>query len=401
MSNQSLEKCDVLILSANYGAGHLHVSEALRYYINEIHPDWSIEIYDFFRLVDPLLSQVVEFGYQQVIKYFSPGYKLFYSATKEIAPDSNWQKHLNSIGQKEMERFIALKSPKVIVCTFPTPAGVVSELKGQRKINIPLITVITDVTVHSQWLHPYTDYYLVAADIVAQNMEFRGIPKEKIFVTGMPLRPQFEKNYDKCATFQKYGLDTSLPTVLISGGGKGMLGGSIDIIRKLGRVKPPIQIVIVTGNNKALARRLQLLSRTSRNPILILGFIENMAELMQSCDMMITKAGGITIFEAMEKKIPMILYKSLPGHEEANVHFLLQNGAARSAKNWRQIKNIMEELLYIPEISAKMVSNGFRIAKPSASRRAAAIIAEAALGHKVTAPRQGSSTISDSHWRYA
>jgi processive 1,2-diacylglycerol beta-glucosyltransferase len=394
-------KCDILIFTGNYGTGHIQVSEALRSSILKANPTWNVEIYDFFRIIDPLLSHVVEFGYHQIIKYFSPGYSLFYKATRQIAPDSNWQKHLNSIGHREIDEFIRKKSPKAIICTFPTPAGVISELKREGKVKVPLITVITDVAVHSQWLHPYIDFYFVAAESVAQNMEYRGISKHKIIVTGIPLRSQFQNKYDREATLFKYGLCPSLPTILVSGGGKGMLTGITEIIRKLAKFRIPLQAIVVTGQNKALYRRLQFQTHSARNPICVLGYVENMAELMECCDIMITKAGGITIFEALAKGIPMIIYKPIPGHEESNTQFLLQNGAARTAKNWRQIKTAIEELILIPSLYESICEHIGRISKPNATQEATKIILKILEKEELHTLSHNMEQIQDNHWRYA
>jgi processive 1,2-diacylglycerol beta-glucosyltransferase len=394
-------KCDILIFTGNYGMGHIQVSEALQSSILEANPTLNVEIYDFFRIIDPLLSHVVEFGYHQIIKYFSPGYSLFYKATQQIAPDSSWQKHLNSIGHREIDEFIQKKSPKAIICTFPTPAGVIAELKKEGKVKIPLITVITDVAVHSQWLHPQIDFYFVAAESVAQHMEYRGISRHKIFVTGIPLRAQFQNKYDKEATLLKYGLSPSLPTILVSGGGKGMLTGITEIARKLGKFRIPLQAIVVTGQNKALYRRLQLQTHSARNPICVLGYVENMAELMESCDIMITKAGGITVFEALAKGIPMIIYKPIPGHEESNVQFLLQNGAARAAKNWRQIKTAIEELIFFPSLYERICEHISRISKPNATREATEIILKILKNEDLYTLSHNRKQIEETHWRYA
>lgn len=401
MSNSILTECDVLILSGNYGTGHLQVSEALKSTILETCPDWNIEIFDFFSLIDPIFSQVVEFSYHNIIKYFSPGYRLFYKATCQISPDSNWQKHLNSIGQKEIEKFIFKKKPRIIVCTFPTPAGVLSELKGMGRISVPIVTVITDVAVHSQWIHPYIDYYFVPADTVSTDMEYMGVPKEKIIITGIPLRKQFEAKYDKDIVLEKYGLHSSLPTILVSGGGKGILSGIIDICRRLGNLKIPVQVLVVTGQNKSLARRLHLALRFSERLIKVLGYVDNMAELLDACDIMITKAGGVTVFEALCKGIPMIIFKPIPGHEESNVKFLMQNNAARTAKNWRQIKNSLDELIFVPSSRDKIINNMEVLSKPSSSQLAATIIIKTALSQPITKIVDEQSATKAANWRYA
>jgi len=310
----------------------------------------------------------------QMIKYFSYGYEWFYEATREVEPDNKWQQILNRMGQYKLLHLIEKSCPRVIICTFPTPAGVVSHLKGEGKIDIPLVTVITDVAIHSQWIHPNVDAYIVAADIVGIRLAERGIPKDRIFVTGIPLRPQFERLMINSNIWGKYGLDPNLFTLLIMGGGNGLMPGIETICEKLDELPFPLQIVAVTGTNKTLARSLETLSQSCLTPIHVLGYVNDVAPLMKISQLLLTKAGGVTVFEALACDLPMLLYKPLPGHEMCNVDFLLQNGAAFMANNENEAVNHIKTVLENPSILERMIQAIRPISKPFAARDAVNVI---------------------------
>lgn len=309
-----------------------------------------------------------------MIKHFSYGYEWFYETTRDIEPDSKWQRFLNGMGQYKLLNLIKKCSPKVIICTFPTPAGVVSQLKRKGKIDIPLVTVITDVTVHSQWIHPNVDAYIVAAETVKERLIERGIPQDKIFALGIPLRPQFERTIIDPRIWKEYNLDPNRFTLLIMGGGKGLMPGIDTICSKLSRLSLPLQVVVITGTNKLLAKKLETISESSNIPIHVLEYVEDVASLMKISQLLLSKAGGVTVFEALASELPMLLYKPLPGHEMCNVEYLIENKTAFIANDEDEAVDHIKKVLENPSILKPMVKAIRSISKPFASRDAARVI---------------------------
>ena len=170
------ERCNVLIITASYGAGHLQVSNALELMIKQLRPDWNVEIHDFLNYAKPIIKKTLLFGYHQVLKHFGKGYKWYYQATSQLSPDSKWRQMMNRVGSEKLLETIYSLRPDVVVCTFPNPAGVVSYLKSCGYIDIPLVTVITDVAFHNEWLHPFVDAYILAAEVVAKHLKRKGFP---------------------------------------------------------------------------------------------------------------------------------------------------------------------------------------------------------------------------------
>jgi processive 1,2-diacylglycerol beta-glucosyltransferase len=374
MSLSRQEKCDVLILSANLGTGHYQVSGAIKSSLEKECPDLNVFIYDFFDHVEPLLKHLIRFSYEQSIKHFSHGYKWFYEATRNLTPDSRLHQTIHAVGRQKLMETLERLSPKVIVCTFPNPAGVVSAIKTRTNINIPLISVITDVAVHSQWVHPNVDAYLVATDIVSEGLRKMNVPSEIIYVTGIPLRDGFERQTSSDKSWQKYNLNPDLLTLMVMGGGGGLLSGVETIYAKLSALSLPIQIIAVAGTNNTMYNTLERLSSISRIPIRVLGYVENIAELMEISDILLTKAGGVTIFEALSKNLPMIIYNPLPGHESGNVRFLLSHNSALLANSEDSAVEHIRKVINNPLILSDMKKSIQMISKPNASKDAAVII---------------------------
>jgi processive 1,2-diacylglycerol beta-glucosyltransferase len=382
MSLLTEQKCDVLILSGSYGAGHYQASNALAAAIKHQRPEWNVEICDFLDYLPPFFKQTLLLGYHQVIKHFSSGYKWFYEATYHLDSDSKWRRMLSRMGRQKLLETIYKRPPNIIVCTFPNPAGMTSYLKSRGYIDMPLVTVITDVTFHNQWVNPHVDAYILAAEVVAKHLKRKGIPPSQLYVTGIPLRQQFEVSCCSPSIWKRYSLNPDLFTLMIMGGGCGLLSETESICKKLVKLDLPMQIIAVTGTNHALARKLKAVSEYSRIPLRVLGYVDNIAELMEISDLLLTKPGGVTVFEALAKKLPMLIYKPLPGHERSNARFLTQHKVAIQAKNKEEVVNTVINCVNNPSLLSDMAKAMEPIAKPFAARDAANIIIQMAENYK-------------------
>ncbi|WP_242831245.1 glycosyltransferase [Desulfitobacterium dehalogenans] len=113
--------------------------------------------------------------------------------------------------------------------------------------------------------------------------------------------------------------------------------------------KLPVQLLIVCGRDKRLYCTLEPLIRKAENRVLLFEFVENVEELMTVLDLMITKAGGLTVSEALTKQLPMVIYKPIPGQEKVNSEFLRRVGTGKIATTERELLQILTHLLENPE----------------------------------------------------
>ena len=365
-------RADILILTSSYGGGHLQASRALGAGLQAVAPDVTYAIVNFIAAVSPLANRLAEVSYRRTVIHAPFLWWQFYRFTSRYGhPDSAWQRRLYSLLMSQMLNLIALYQPGVLVGTFPTPAGVAGELKRRRRTGLPLVTVITDQTVHSQWLHPATDLYLAGSDYVRRQLLYRGITPDRVAVTGIPIAPVFATRRDAAATRAELELDAGLPLVLVMTGAEGMLPEAPELCRQLAFAPHPRQVAVITGRNETLRKKVEAATAASPWPVRVLGFVDNVEAWMAAADVLVGKAGGLTTSEALARQLPMVIIRPIPGQEEANANFLTRAGAARRAPDMTAAVGIVEQVLDDPDLAASMRRAAAGIARPLAALDAA------------------------------
>lgn len=338
----------VLIFSASFGAGHVRAAQALIESIRANDRSAEITHVDFGVFLSKTFNTVLKSTYIELIKHTPKLWGKFYYKTAKIPPQSVFQRFLNGLGRRELMKYIHALQPNIIFCTYPTVAGVLAELRQKNILNIPLVTVVTDYAVHSQWIHPGIDLYIVGGQDVYDGLVTRGIERERIKITGIPVSPRFEKEGDRNQVAHKLGLDGNRLTFLVMGGAYGVLGGAKWLCKALGDLEFPLQSIVVCGQDEKLYKSLDGIIEEARNPIIRFGFVNNVEDLMTASDVIITKAGGLTVSEALTKRLPLVIYKPIPGQEEENAAFLQRIGAGRVANNEAELEVILLDILENP-----------------------------------------------------
>ncbi|XJZ28269.1 glycosyltransferase [Bacillota bacterium Lsc_1132] len=365
----------ILILSGRFGEGHLQAAKAIQEAAKLKYPEVQTMVVDFMEWAHPNLFPVSHFVYMKGIKTFPQLYGFFYQKTYK---SSSFSKKLNdafSLGMRKMLHLLAAYKPSVVVSTYPFASSVLSKLKENGLTNVPLVTVITDHTHHSYWLHPYTDQYMVGSKQIKEKLIRLGIQAKKIATTGIPIRTTFLEKSDKQAVMEKYQLEKSKPTILIMGGGEGLIGKGMLDPKTLEQFPQPLQLLVLCGHNEKLREQLLSELACSKHSIKLLGYIERVDELMAVSDMIITKPGGVTTSEALAMELPMLLYKPLPGQEQDNARFLTASGAAVIAQNPTELYALLADMIENKPLLAKMKENCGKIQKSQAAFHAVTIIA--------------------------
>jgi processive 1,2-diacylglycerol beta-glucosyltransferase len=244
--------------------------------------------------------------------------------------------------------------------------------------SIPLVGILTDYVPHSFWLYDEVDYYVVPAPEVGERLRKKGIPARKIKPFGIPIDPKFNEPVDKGKVLQKLNLLPGIKNVLVMGGGQG-LGPIKTIIDSLEKVKTGFQAVIVTGTNKKLYNSLKKRLRNYKKDVAVMGYVNNIHELMGISDIIISKPGGITTSEALAKGLPMIIIKPIPGQEENNTVYLTGKNAAIKLDDPREAGRVVEDLLSDGEILKRFGASAGAIGKPNSSADIAGFLLKTAL----------------------
>lgn len=238
-------------------------------------------------------------------------------------------------------------APDLIVSVHPLVHEVTVKALKRLNRSTPIATVVTDLaSAHPLWFHPAVQCCFVASEETYQMGLRSGLTGAQLHLSGLPIRPAFAHRPGPKATVrQSLGLHPNLPTALLVGGGEGM--GPVAAIaqataqRLAGAGRPQGQLVIICGRNRRLQE--QLTGHPWPVPTVVLGFVQDMPTWMAACDCILTKAGPGTIAEALVCGLPIILSGFIPGQEEGNVPFVVDNGvgvfeqepAAIAERVWR------------------------------------------------------------------
>lgn len=349
-----MKKLRVLVFSATFGNGHLRAAEAIIEGIRIKQPSAEIIHLDFGDFLNKRVNSMVKNVYLEIIKRTPKLWGRLYYKTSKVQPRSIMQRFLNQFGRSDFLNYIHVFEPDLIVCTYPTVSSTLGELRLEEIIQVPLITVITDFTAHSLWVHPGVDRYIVACREVKEILISWGIEAQRIHVTGIPISPKFEGDFDRQHIIHKLGLDAKLPIFLVMGEAYGGLKNTKRICKKLADSIVPVQSIVVCGNNAKLFHSLAEVSAQSTNPMVRLGFVHNVEELMAVSKLIITKAGGLTVSEALTKHLPLVIFKPIPGQEDGNAQFVQRIGAGHVADSTEELEQLLDHLLSHPEDIEKM-----------------------------------------------
>jgi len=220
----------------------------------------------------------------------------------------------------EAKQFIEGYNPDLIISTQTTSSAVVSYLKKTGFYNKPFVIAFSDYHLHPYWMYKNADFYL--ANIIEQKEEMirRGIPKEKIFVCGMSLKPKLE--VDENLVRQKLNIKSGEQIILVGSGSLGT-GFHENLLEQLSAVKNA-KILVVCGKNEEYKKYLE--TKFAGTNILPLGYYCPMGELYSVSDIFFTKPGGLTVAESLQYNLPIIVTHILPGQEKLNLEYLLSKG---------------------------------------------------------------------------
>lgn len=321
---------NILILMSNTGGGHRASAEALRAGFTLCYGDLvQVEIIDLLMDHLPRPLRWLPHTYPFLIQDAAWLWRLLWQTSHHPITIRRLSRIVARWGEQEVTNVFASYDPDLIISVHPLVQEFSQRALRRMRPRIPYVTVVTDLaTAHPLWFHPNVDACYVASKEAYQRARRAGLRSEQLYLYGLPIRPVFaHPKLPQIALRQQLNLHPVLPTVLVASGGEG-IGPLREIAVQLDAYLatndgPLGQIVIVCGRNRPL--REQLTAMSWQTPVQVCGFVENMDEWMAACDCIVTKAGPGTIAEALSSGLPMILSGFIPGQEEGNVPYVLDN----------------------------------------------------------------------------
>ena len=318
----------ILILMSDTGGGHRASAQALKAGFDERFPGrFAVEIIDVITDYLPWPLNQMPKAYPFLSNDVPWLWKLLYgNQTHGLSRTLTGVGSRFSVGY--IRRAFVQHTPDLVISVHPLMQLVSMLAMAQMQQHIPFVTVVTDLTTaHPLWFHPQVDAVYVASDNTYTMAQQAGVPMDRIHLLGLPIRPAFAQPVRPRPELRAaLGMAPEIPAVLLIGGGEG-IGPVEEIARHCNATLSDGiagQIAVVCGRNKAMQERLAAFDWAI--PAAINGFVDNMQEWMGACDCIVTKAGPGTIAEALICGLPIILSGFIPGQEEGNVPFVMENG---------------------------------------------------------------------------
>lgn len=366
----ALPKKRLLILSVSAGAGHVRAAEAIRAYAHAHCDNVDAMHLDVMDHVPAGFRKLYTDLYIALVNRHPAVWGYLYQVTNEARSDSVLQKLRRAaerLNTRRLFREIAGFRPDAIICTHFLPAEILSRMAPAARLSCPVWVQVTDFDLHRVWVHGNMTGYFAANEEVAFRMRAQGIAANAIRVTGIPIMPSFGRAPGRAECARELGLDPQRKTVLLMGGGAG-LGKLDDLASRLLALEEDVQLIAMAGKNLDVLASLQALAVQYPGRLVPQGYTDRVERVMACADLAVTKPGGLSTSECLAMRLPMILNSPIPGQEERNADFLLEEGVALKASDAVTLEYRVRHLLEHPGRLAGMREKAALLARPYAAR---------------------------------
>jgi UDP-N-acetylglucosamine:LPS N-acetylglucosamine transferase len=365
----------ILIISSDTGGGHRSAAAAL---VEGLQKFWEGQSFAV-RVVKAVeeshhITKRLVAVYNWTLRNKQHWMKYIYWAINRFRPETREFFHKRCIGY--IKQLFEKWCPHVVVSVHPLTqhifARILKELNLQK--TVPLVTVVTDpyYGFWKGWACNDVSLYLVASEEAKLQLVEYGISPEKIKISGMPVHPKFCEVDEKAAQAARRALDLDPEkfTVFVNAGWIG--GGNIpQIFREFANGELDVQAIFLAGKNDELKAEAEKIAKTAKFPIKVIGYSDEVEKLMQSANVMVSKLGGLTTFEALACRLPIIADATTPPmpQEAGTVNLISQKGAGILLERSSDIVPTIQSLLGGSRRYAEMKAATIGLAIPNSTQR--------------------------------
>ncbi|WP_028454062.1 MGDG synthase family glycosyltransferase [Chitinilyticum litopenaei] len=365
----------LLLLHATAGAGHTRAAQAVATALEQAGSPGH-RVVDTLQCTTAFFRKMYAKAYIDLVQT-APGlwghlYERYDVVKPPRSKTARSRLAFDKVNSRAFGKLLAEARPQAILCTHFLPLELLSDLRGRGKLDTPVHAVVTDVSPHAFWVYPHIDVYHVATPAGARELARKGIDAQRIRVSGIPIDPIFAQQTPAATQRAALGLPERATVLLLSGGfGVGPLLAMLD---SFGADDAGLSVVVVAGRNAELEAACRARAATMATPVTVYGFVSNIHELMDAADLVVTKPGGLTTNEILAKGKPMALVAPIPGQEQRNCEYLLEEGAAVRLYDAGDAAWFFRTLLDDHARMAAMRAACARIARPQAAADIAAAL---------------------------
>ncbi|MBO5790534.1 MAG: glycosyltransferase [Clostridia bacterium] len=341
----------VLILSCHTGEGHNAAARALKAQFDNL--AISCDIKDAlcfgFKGKSALFSKGHVFLYKHLPRVFGAGYAMLEMNRKNHALPLLYRTGKGAV--KKLQAFVVENGYDAVLCTHTFAACAMSAARKENGFSTPFYLIITDYTCYPGLCDVKADAFFVPHKDLLWEFTAEGISPEKLIASGLPVAHEFETALPKEEAAERLGLKAHTKRVLLSGGGMGCGNMEAAAQRCAKALEDGEELVVICGKNDSLRKALweRKLPRTT-----VVGYTSQMSLYMDSADLFITKAGGLSSTEAAKKGLPILYMDAVPGCETHNLYFFCQKGFAKAVFCPERLAAAVRQMLSSPAALAKM-----------------------------------------------
>jgi processive 1,2-diacylglycerol beta-glucosyltransferase len=364
-----------LLLSVSAGAGHVRAAESVAAWAEGRADIAHLDVLDY---VPMAFRKLYSDYYLRLVTRHPELWRAVYQATEKADPEARTQRFRRAIERLNTRKLVqAIESfaPDAILCTHFLPAEILMHEIKRARASVPVYVQVTDFDLHRMWVLPHMAGYFVANAELGSRLAAFGVRIAPAHVTGIPVMPSFDpaQAVAREEARARFGLSPERRAVLLMGGGAGMGGLAAAAAALLALPEPPA-VLAVAGRSAQTFTQLQALASAHPGFLVPFGFTSEIATLMRAADLVVTKPGGLSTSECLALGVPMILTAPIPGQEEHNADFLLEEGAALKAIDTQALCFRVAALLADPSRLAAMSARAASLGRPYAARDALTIM---------------------------
>lgn len=385
MTTPTRQTRNILLLSVSVGAGHVRAAEALRRCAQEQFTDVKVLHLDVMDYVSAGFRKIYVDAYLKLVQRLPVVWGALYKATDRAEPDDVTQKlrrAVERLNTRSLSKAISDFAPDAVICTHFLPAEILMHRILKGDFHAPVWVQVTDFDLHRLWVMPQMAGYFTANDEVAFRLQRHGIPAAQTQVTGIPIMPEFLQVPNKAESRAAQGLNVQQPVLLLMGGGAG-LGGLDEVAASLLALDGNFQLIVLAGRNESVLAALNKLAEHYPGRLFPQGFTDRVEQLMACADLIISKPGGLTSSECLAMGLPMIVHAPIPGQEERNADYLLEQGVALKAIDSVGLEYRVGELMSQPARLAAMRRQAQQLGKPQAAQAVLSTVLGALEPHSI------------------
>jgi processive 1,2-diacylglycerol beta-glucosyltransferase len=361
----------ILVLSVSAGTGHLRAAQAIELAVRQMLPGAHVENHDVLEMSTKVFRHCYGDMYLDFVDRAPQVLGFFYNLMDHpgVPGASRWAHIRLALERMCLRRFIYFLQCQrwdLVISTHFLAGEIIAALRREKRFSAPHVMVTTDFETHGTWVNQPCEHYFTATEEGARYLESFGVPANEATAVGIPIHPVFSEPKDRAECRARHGLSNDRPIVLQLAGGHGV-GRIRELYQAILAVEKPLDVVVVTGHNERAKKQLEQMSIPERHRRHIIGYTTEIDEFMRAADLVVSKPGGLTTSELLAVGAPLVIVDPIPGQEDRNSDFLLEQGAAIKVNHAATLPLKLTELLRDPDRLEQLRANALRLSRPQAA----------------------------------